>query len=410
MVFRKDKIADESQAFVDSSEGGTGSTQSSSDEESLKGESKDPDSCCRSGARCCCCCCLYSLISTAVLVGLVVLLALTMNTWVRVGLEEVGNAVFGTDMRIGAMNLGLQHGRATITNMTVSSPPGYKGSFFDLGRFVFELSPRTVLAAWISKWSVPVELHQLSIRDIKVFIDMNWTASQDTAETTSNAQTIVKHMNQELEPLPTPSPEEVEDVGLHALEAKIKADLVELTNINASVVIRPFISTPIDWDIKEVVVREIGARDNGVYVWEFVEILTRAIMMAIIKGAPDNVRANLAKIFGPELVRDMNLKNIMVNTGKGLSEISEFSGWAAGEATLLPLRFTEMQAKITGKAIETQAKLGWEATKMGAKMTGMGIKANLAATNTAVKMGVKANEEAMKIRNAFTMGWMHAIR
>jgi len=436
MVWRKEQVAEEAEAFVGSSEeGNTGSTQDSDEEDPRPctkcGRMLAPDvefcpkcgtrredldrRCCRcSCLRCCCCCWCYLFLSTALLVAAGVGLAYSMNFWAKVGVEQVGNAVFGTDVTLGAINLGLSHGRATVTNMTVSSPPGYKGSFLNLGRFVFDLSARSVLAAWLSDWIAPIELQQLSVKDIRVFIDMNWTGSEDASapghEAVSNAQSIVYNMNKAVEDVPTPSPEEALDIGLHAIEAKVKVGKVEFSNINASILIRPFMSVPITWDLKEVLVRDIGENGNGVYLWEFVEILSRAILMAVIRGAPENIRANLAKVLGPGLFKDMDFSEIMYDTGEGLCTLSQFTGWAAGEATLLPLKFTAMQARITGKAIAMQTAMNLKSMEVGTKLTGMGIRANVAATNAVVKAGVKANEEVMKLRNAFTTGWMGALR
>mmetsp|Transcript_28667 Transcript_28667/g.89346 ORF Transcript_28667/g.89346 Transcript_28667/m.89346 type:complete len:430 (-) Transcript_28667:65-1354(-) len=429
MVRAKEK-PDEQVAFVNAYEASTGSTLSDSDEEpsiqcTTCGHSLASDvvfcpkcgtkredldrGCCRCGWRCCCCCCGYLLLNTVLLTGVVVALVLSMNIWVKAGVEEVGDAVFGTHVTIGAMNLGLAHGRASITNMTVESPPGFDGSFLGLGRFVFDLSPRSILAAWLSGWIAPVDLRELAIQNVSVLIDMNWSTSADR-HTTSNAQTIVQHMNKATEPLPTPSPEEVADIGLHALSAKIKVGRVELSNISAGVLLRPFLHVPVSYEIKRVVVADIGEKSDGVYLWEFVEILSRAILMAVIRAAPGNIRANLAKVFGQTLFKDMDFKEIMYDAGEGLCKISKFSGWATGEAALLPLKFAALEARITGKTIATEARLGLKATEVGAKLTGMGIRANLAATKAAVKAGIKANEAAMKIRNAFTLGMMHAIR
>jgi len=393
------------------SEDSVGSTCSDSDI-----ESEDIRRSCHCGWRCCCCCCFCCSMNVLALVLTVIALIYYMNVWVKYAIETVGSAVLGTEVSLDALTIALTQGRVSISNMTVASPASFEDSFVTLGRFVLDVDPKSVLAAWLSGFCAPVVLEEFSVFDIRVAIDMNWTAHKDN-RAVSNVQRILSHMNEvtkELRPIApeqptTPTPEEMGNEALHAMITKIRADRIELANISCSALIRPFLSVPVTFTLKEVLVKDVGKTGNGVYLWELVEILTRAILMAVIKSAPDNIRANLAKVLGPGLFRELDFSEILYDTGEGLHDIGEFSGWAAGEAALLPLRFAALQARITGKAISTGAKMNLEAAKVGAELTGAAIRGQLAATNTAVKAGVAATNALTKLRTGFTTGFTGAL-
>eukprot|EP00416_Gambierdiscus_australes_P045941 CAMPEP_0171106688 /NCGR_PEP_ID=MMETSP0766_2-20121228/65291_1 /TAXON_ID=439317 /ORGANISM="Gambierdiscus australes, Strain CAWD 149" /LENGTH=344 /DNA_ID=CAMNT_0011567837 /DNA_START=280 /DNA_END=1314 /DNA_ORIENTATION=- len=314
-----------------------------------------------------------------------------LNFWVKYTVEAVGAHVLGTDVSLETLDIDLQEGRIAFTNLTVASPPAYHGTLLSLGSFVFDVSPGSVLAAWASGWSAPVELQEVSGLNLQVTIDMNWTTSPDKP-TICNAEEVIRHMNslnQQLEPVgmevTTPPPPKITDV-LQAAALRVKADKIRFVNISAGVLIRPFLGEPLTYELGEIVVKDVGKDSNGVYLAMLVEILARAVLMAVIRSAPKNVRANLARVLGLKLFRNLDSSQVLYDAGEGLRELGEFSGWAAGEAASLPLKFAELQMRITGAALKTGMDMNLAATKTGLQLTGAAMRAQWEATKAVTKL------------------------
>jgi len=269
------------------------------------------------------------------------------------------------------------------------------------------------LSAWLSSFAKPIVLEEVRLQDTAVSIDMrSMTAGE------SNAQKIVDHMNRVTAKV---APEVHEQIfnpklpdaktavheGIKAMEVKIQVGKVVLQNISASVIIEPL--APVSYTLSTILITDVGKKEGGVYLYEFIEILVRALLMSVLKSAPDNVQANMAKAFGTDLWKTMDFAMVRFDSGRGLEEVGEFAGWASTQAALLPIKMAAQGAKVTADAIGVGAKLNQEVLEVGARMTGMATKGQLAATNAQVELGTKAAATAAKMGLAFSNGVTQAL-
>lgn len=356
---------------------------------------KQYQSSCNPKRICCCCCCCCGI--TILIVGCAVAaLLFFMNGWVKVAIETVGTAVLGVKVSLDSINIGLIEGRVSINDLKVTSPQGYDDRFMELGRFVFDLSPVSVLTGYFSGFMKPIVLEEVTLTNLGVIIDMSALTGGN-----SNVEAIVDHMNQvvgqTIAPvLPStqpPSTEEVMDIGLKVMSAKVEADRIRMANISAAVSIAGW--SPIEYTLNEILIEDVGKKHDGVYVYELIEILVRSLLMAVIQAAPENIRANLAMAFGQNLARELDYAALHFDMGQGLEKVGEFTGWAAKEVALLPVRMATTGAKLTGEALE-----------VGTALTGFGIKANMAAAKLGMDASLKAAEAMAKLTQGFTSGFL----
>jgi len=323
--------------------------------------------------------------------------------------ESVGSHLMGVGVTLEGVNFSVMQGRVSMTDLDVASPKGYSGDLLKLGRFVFDVSPLSLLWGWVSDFSKPIELEEVSLKFVDVWIEMQTLPTPE-----SNAQEVVANMNKKVAsiakvapsvttPMPTLSPEEDVKVSM----AKIKANRVELSNITASVTLQPL--APISYTLQRILIEDVGKKHDGVYLYEFIEILVRAILMSVIKAAPSNIKSNLAKGFGVDLWRELDFDSMDLDMGHGLEKMGEFSGWVTAEAALMPVRMAATGAKMTAKAVEAGTDINTEALKIGAKLTGMSISAQAKAANAGVKASAKAAEEMAKLSTGFTNGFTTAL-
>jgi len=355
---------------------------------------------------CCCGCCAVTAIGASIAV---VCLVLALNSFIKFAVQSVGSTLMGVPVTLDSVNFSVMQGRVSITELDVASPQGYTDDLFKLGRFVFDVSPLSLLWGWMSDFTKPIELEDVSLKHLGVWIDMKVLPTPK-----SNAQAVVSHMNEEVgqvakiapqltTPLPTLSPQDTMKVGM----AKIKADRVELSNISASVTIEPL--APISYTLDRILIEDVGKKHDGVYLYEFIEILVRAILMSVIKASPSNIQSNLAKGFGEDLWRELDFATVNFDMGNGLEKLGEFSGWVSAQAAMMPLKMAAKGAEVTAKAVQAGTDMNTKALEIGSKLTGMSISTQAKATNAGVQASAKAAEEMAKLSTSFTNGFSTAL-
>lgn len=383
-----------------------------------------------------CCCCTCSCCAAFSILLLVLLIAVFwfLDHWIKTVVEGIGPKLTGTAVTMDHLHLGLLDCRVEIHNLVVASPPDYEDNLMMLGKLVFDIDLMSALRAWLSGFTQPVVLEEFSLVGLNVTIDMKAFPYGD-----SNAQDVVDHMNGVIKQvqdtteaahlanpaiptLPTLPPPPDVDTGLnifyHLSLAKVKTNMVDISNVSSQV--RIMTMSPVMFMLERIVITDVGKEGNGVHVYEFIDILVRAVLMAVMKGAPLSIRANLARAFGEDLWRNMNAV-LGMDAGKGLEQIGEWSGWVTGEAALLPIRMaaegasltaqaTEMGIKINSEFINTGVKLNSDLISTGAKLTGMGIAASTAITNAQTNAGLKAAETMARVGAAFTGGLASSFR
>eukprot|EP00930_Biecheleria_cincta_P074272 TRINITY_DN6147_c1_g2_i1.p1 TRINITY_DN6147_c1_g2~~TRINITY_DN6147_c1_g2_i1.p1 ORF type:complete len:471 (+),score=99.19 TRINITY_DN6147_c1_g2_i1:63-1475(+) len=412
---------------------------------------------------CCCCCCSCCLILVILLVVLTLFATHRVESWLAAGASKVLSATLGVPVSLGSVHFGLWQGRASISDLAVPSPQGYQRDFLDLTHLALDLSPASLLMSrLLGSSTVPIELEEISVRSLQVFIEKP-ADSED-----SNAKTVVAHVNEILKP--TGTLEENIALGLHALTGRIQADRIEFRDISISVCIHPMCDNvpPILFVLREFLITNVGKKGKGVFLYQLVELLVKTLLMAIIKAAPENLRINLMRAVGAGIKAAVNQLDyeavhfrIESGSDSGSQEthdvgydVGELSGWVAAQFDSLPLKASNLgvelntgalkaQTALTNAAVSTQAKANLEATKLGAEanleanklgaeanfeanklgaeanleanklgaeLTGAGIKANTALTGMGIKANTAFNNAITKLRNGFTTGFTSGLR
>eukprot|EP00429_Kryptoperidinium_foliaceum_P096333 CAMPEP_0176247784 /NCGR_PEP_ID=MMETSP0121_2-20121125/33132_1 /TAXON_ID=160619 /ORGANISM="Kryptoperidinium foliaceum, Strain CCMP 1326" /LENGTH=487 /DNA_ID=CAMNT_0017587447 /DNA_START=13 /DNA_END=1471 /DNA_ORIENTATION=- len=353
---------------------------------------------------CCTCCACLGIC----MVVIAICACVYLNQIVKIGLHAVGSALLGVDVSVEEVDVRLDQGRASMANLIVASPEGYKEDLFQLGRFDFDVAPSSLLSGWLSDFTNPVVIEDLSVFDVGVNIENKLFSTEN------NAQTVVSHMDQTTKSI-SPDLEqkvmhpELPDLqtGIKAMEVKIRVDSLKIRNISISASLPPL--PAVRYVLKEVEVQDVGKKGDGVYLYEFIEIFVRALLMSVVKAAPESVQVNLASAFGEDLWKELDVGHVLFDSGKGLERIGEFAGWVSAQAALMPLKMAAMGAKIGAKSVGMGVKMNEEALKIGTELTGAMENARMKALNEQVALGAKAAEEAAKVSLAFTNGFARAF-
>ena len=235
-----------------------------------------------------------------------------------------GGALLGVNVSVASVHIGLIEGRATISRLLVASPPGFQGSFLDLGNAVFDIGPASVLAVMTS--DKPFELEELSIMNLHVFIDQ-------LTPKISNALVEVKHMCSMTQTRP-PQPaatltakrkadEDHPAKALNAMTTKIRVGSIQLNNITVDVCNHPCDAAgPSGFKLRKSVIKHVGSSDKGISLYEVIEILIISILQSVIKAAPNQLRRNMLNALGNSIGELLDYGNVAFDVaGNGLQEV-----------------------------------------------------------------------------------------
>jgi len=340
------------------------------------------------------------------------------DRWAGLALERVGSDALGADLRVGRFHLSLIEGRVHITDLLIHNPPGYEGTFLTLGNIVFDLSPMSLLYAWLSSFVRPIVLEVVDVWDLQVSLEFNPAGATNAGEITKSLQRMQRLLH-----LKSPTTEEQAEVAMHTASARVRSSRVSLKNIRVGA---KLVSMPrLSYKVEEVLVKDVGLSDDGVFVGEFVAIVVQAILIACIKAAPENLANNLYGALGPQLVSLLtkeNFEGLAFDAGSGLRDMTNIGVWATERAAALQLHMAEAGAAMTGEAIKTGVDLNekalhmqseltnaatkatLDADKVGLALAGAGAKAGLMATEASARAGLKATEALTDLNMAFTRG------
>lgn len=367
----------------------------------------------------CLCCCFI------VLGLLITLLLVFLNHVVSASVQTVGTALLGVPVTVGAVDINLWSCKVGLERLDVGSPEGFEDKLLQLGSFTFDMDPGSLWTAWRSGFTKPIVLESFEIIDLNATIDMKEFPFGD-----SNAQAVVEHLNEITEvakdqvtqahhatggflpsvhDLTAPPPKPTIDQGIQVAMAKVRTDKIHFSNITAGVRISTL--PKITYTMEQILLKDVGKNEtDGVYVYELVDILVRAVLMSLIRGAPTSIQSNLAKGFGTGLWREMDFASLHMDMGQGLENVVNLGPWLTEQSALLNVRMASQGAKLATQAAELGAEMNLEAMKSGAKLTGLGMEAQMAATNAQVNAGIEGAQLASRISTGFTNGLTSILR
>lgn len=318
-------------------------------------------------------CCLI-LIIICVLCAATGVFTMFLNKAAQQSLEALGAAALGVHTGVGSVSIALFSTRSEIWDVRVATVPGFgTDDFLDMGDSVFDFNAWSLLAK-------PFDLEELGVSNLFVSIDKRGQMS--------NVQKIVDHVNKFAEQAKQPAstaklqvpggPQTLQD-DIHTMTSKIIADRVSFKNISTSVCLHPLCdaTAPATFTLREILIKEVGTNNGGVYLYEFVQIIVHAIVNAIIRAAPAQIGQNLMAGMHGSLQKALDYASVHYDVGGGLQKVGE---WASKEFDLLDNATTfagQVLGDFVGNATSAAGYLVGHALEKAAGKTGVGLKSAL---------------------------------
>mmetsp|Transcript_53385 Transcript_53385/g.173634 ORF Transcript_53385/g.173634 Transcript_53385/m.173634 type:complete len:481 (+) Transcript_53385:359-1801(+) len=275
-----------------------------------------------------------------------------MNSAARSSLAQVATGALGVETTVGAIRLGVWDARSTVSNVAVANPPGFaqgigkdqRLDFLELAEGVFDLRLNSL-------FSSPWELQEIKLTDLRVNFEQNYNSK-------SNAGWILAHLESVRTPPPAaPAPTEqhrgpewqrqgggggpkvAEEEGqkqsgkrrrdANAVSTKIIADRLLIRNVSISVCIHPLCDkvAPVVFGIPQVLVKDIGKKEEGVLLYELLDITVQAVIIAAINSAPDQLGYDMHRSMGDNVRRILDYASVHCDMGDGLKEIHDWTSY-----------------------------------------------------------------------------------
>lgn len=220
----------------------------------------------------------------------------SINLAAKRAIATQGETLFGTNVSVGHVSLGLLSARWTIGNVTVASPQNFSKDFLTLGSAALVSRDLSLRGGFRN---IP-ELQKLRFTGLHMYVDQR-------ANGDSNAKEIANHMR---------AMANASSDGPYSLSRKVKIALLELADITATVCIHPVCNAgaPKVSVIKRIRVKNIGTRGGGVHVYDLATIILHAILSSVVHSTPA-LLGNLGHL----LHKNLDYEHLIVNLGKGLA-------------------------------------------------------------------------------------------
>ena len=266
------------------------------------------------------------LLAGVVIIGGIVLY-LTINTIIASEIESAATDALGVDTELGSFELSLFQGRSRISDLEIANPEGYDGKFLTLGSGVVGVNLGTVM-------SDRLEIEEITLKDIEVSLIERLDGS--------NLGIIIKNAEGD-------DPKDTDDTNDTGDDRKFIIDKVEADDITLTIAIEPITQSrkPTTMKIDQILVRDIGKKQNGVTLDEVTSILVRSIIGSAAKAAPGQIPSILLSTMegGLSSLTHLDVGGVHFDLGEGLSKVAHGIGDAAKSG-----------ADATGKAIENIGK------------------------------------------------------
>lgn len=212
-----------------------------------------------------------------ILGGLVVF----VNASARNTLIASASYVLGMQVSVNNVDIGVVSAKSAITNFTVGNPLGLRGNAFEFDRAVFDLN----LNSLVSRTIAMNEIHLYGVRvSIVSMHDGN-----------SNVKVIDRHVSKRIKETRAMAHRINKFKGA---PTKIIANKVAFSDINITISSEKnstFHMAPVR--IAGIRVVDVGHQSHGVHIYEFLEIITNAVMKAIAIAVPGTLHETLIAKF-----------------------------------------------------------------------------------------------------------------
>ena len=234
--------------------------------------------------------------------GLVVF-TLSLNSTIKIGIENIGSEMTGTDVAVGTVTISLISGEIHLENLLIANPPGFQSDFaFNFGRVQVKADLGTL-------WSQNIHLHEIVIDSPEI--------SFESTTNGSNIGIIHKNLNDyagsdgqtEGDQSENPTDPQTESSD----EQKIVIDHFFLQNGLVLVSTTLLKDQKISIRLPEVQIRDIGKDSGGISLKEISSI--------IYSATQDSIEEQISKSGIP---LDTDLKKLEKKLGGALKGASKF--------------------------------------------------------------------------------------
>lgn len=253
-----------------------------------------------------------------VLVGLVIVLVIvlyfTINTIAAREIESAATDALGVETTVGAVRISLFEGRTEILDLDIANPTGYDGEFLVLGDGVVGVNLGSLL-------SERVEVKEFTLKDIKLSLIQRADGS--------NVGAILDNINKGSSDKPSDdAPKDDSD------PQKFIIDRLEVDNVQIAISVQPIsdATKPSTVTIEQIVIEDIGKKENGVTMDKVSQIIVQSILKSALEAAPTQIPSIMLSAMNGGLsnLDHLDLGGVQVNLGKGLSSILGDLGKATG--------------------------------------------------------------------------------
>eukprot|EP00929_Paragymnodinium_shiwhaense_P112133 TRINITY_DN80387_c0_g1_i1.p1 TRINITY_DN80387_c0_g1~~TRINITY_DN80387_c0_g1_i1.p1 ORF type:complete len:592 (-),score=158.82 TRINITY_DN80387_c0_g1_i1:157-1932(-) len=310
----------------------------------------------RSGCSCARICCIGVLSVVAfLLVSFVGCVA-----WAEMSSEEiaetVGSRSFGTDTKIGSVNVALFNQQTTMTDVRVANPPGFEGDFLVLRDGLFDTD----------LWSIMnkhVEFKTFYMDHLTVKLQQNGTMRPNFVYILENLH-IAKLRPSAFEP--------PDFLGGKLSQRRYIVDKLEMRDVTLLLDAQLGLSIgnmPVGFGqpikIKKVVLNNVGKKEGGIPMARLLLIMVHSLVSSAVETAPDNVRQGMISAVeaGVQCLDSLDASSLHLDPGSGLKDISELMQRLGRCNQTVAEDQVSPNAKKTGAALNSMIDQANEANK-----------------------------------------------
>ena len=243
------------------------------------------------------------VILTLLVIGVAVLY-FTINATIASKIETATTEALGVDTTLGSFRISLFDEQTTISDLVIDNPKGYDGRFLTLENGLLGV-------ALGSLFSERLEIKEFTLKDI----DLNLIQRLNG----SNLGTIIDQASG------SPSEGDASSADTDTDEQKFIIDKVLIENVEITFSLEPVTSErqPTKLTIDQILVRDVGRKENGVPLEQVTTIILHSIMVSAAKAAPTEIPSLLLTTMegGLSSFGHVDLGGVQFDLGKGMVDV-----------------------------------------------------------------------------------------
>ena len=247
------------------------------------------------------------LVLIGLVIAVVIVLYFTINTIAANEIESAATESLGVETTVGAVRISLFEGRTEIVDLDIANPTGYDGEFLVLGNGILGVN----LGSLLSK---RVEIEEFTLKDIQLSLIQRADGS--------NVGAILDNINKSSS---GEEPDKGTDKKDDSEGQKFIIDKLEVDNVEIAISVQPIsdATKPSKVTIKQIVIRDIGRKEDGVTIDVVTQVIVQSILKSALEAAPGQIPSIMFSAMKGGLgnLDHMDLGGVQIDLGKGLSDL-----------------------------------------------------------------------------------------